>query len=276
MNQSNKSKKQSSTTSDLKDFSFSSIIQQGAESEKENPSSSNVGIKESPTSLPARLRDNSWLSKLKRKEVSSPMTSLPSSKMSSLIKESPSSHTLWTMWCRRLKVLPKAIFLWGISNIAKTLLKWRNKTPKVLIHPDPRLKRIAKPVDFNEVNLEKRTAIVRKMGATLASQTYGMRLGLAAPQIGISLRVMIVRGNVMFNPEWTPSKAPTETSTEACYSVPKKMFKVERAPYGWAKWTNIDGRPMEDKLKGLPAIIFQHEYEHLQGKCCIDTGIETT
>lgn len=99
-----------------------------------------------------------------------------------------------------------------------------------------------------------------------------MRLGIAAPQIGINKRVIIVRGNVMFNPEWMPTKAPPETVIEECYSVPGKRFKVSRAPYGWAKWTNIDGKPFEDKLKGLPAIVFQHELDHLDGKCCIDVG----
>lgn len=186
----------------------------------------------------------------------------------------PLSQDHWMMWSRRLKVLPKAVFLWGTFRIAKILLKLRNKTPKVLIHPDPRLKRIAEPVDFKKISLEERTKIVQKMGAALSKQTYGMRLGIAAPQIGINKRVIIVRGNVMFNPEWTPSKAPVNEITEACYSVPGKMFKVSRAPYGWVKWTNIEGRSMEDRLRELPAIVFQHELDHLNGKCCIDVGRE--
>ena len=144
----------------------------------------------------------------------------------------------------------------------------------ILVYPDKRLKRIAEPVDFEKVTLEERTKIVRKMGAALGQTQYGMRLGIAAPQIGINLRIMIVRGNVMFNPEWQPTKAPPEQVQEACYSVPKKLFKVPRAPYGWAKWTNIDGKPFEDKLTGLPAIVFQPELDHLDGKCCPDVGEE--
>ena len=124
------------------------------------------------------------------------------------------------------------------------------------------------------MSLPKRTAIVRKMGAALAKQTYGDKLGIAAPQIGINLRIMIVRGNVMFNPQWTPSKAPLEDITEGCYSVPKKVFSVPRAKYGWAKWTNIEGKPFADKLNGIPAIVFQHELSHLDGKCCPDLGKE--
>lgn len=112
------------------------------------------------------------------------------------------------------------------------------------------------------------------MGRALQNTQYGAKLGLAAPQIGINKRVIIVRGNVMFNPEWTPTKAPPEYITEGCYSVPKRLFKVSRSKYGWAKWTNIEGQPCEDKLTGIPAIVFQHELDHLDGKCCVDVGEE--
>ena len=144
----------------------------------------------------------------------------------------------------------------------------------ILIYPDPRLKRIAEPVDFKKIKYKQRVAIVRKLGMALAKQTYGMKLGISAPQIGINLRVMVVRGNVMFNPEWHPSKAPPTQVIEGCYSMPRRVFQVPRALYGWAKWTNIDGRPMEDKLKDLPAHVFQHELDHLNGKCCADIGKE--
>lgn len=154
------------------------------------------------------------------------------------------------------------------------MLDKRNEAPEILIHPDPLLKRIAEPVDFEKITIKERTAIVRKLGTALASTSYGNRLGIAAPQIGINLRVMVVRGNVMFNPEWNPSKAPTNEGTEGCYSVPGKVFKVARAPCGWAKWTTIDGRRGESKLNGLPAIVFQHELDHLNGKCCADIGEE--
>ncbi len=154
------------------------------------------------------------------------------------------------------------------------LLKLRNRAPKILIHPDKRLKRIAEPVDFEATTYEDRVKIVRQMNTALGGVHYGMRLGLAAPQIGINKRVIIVRGNVMFNPEWTPTRAPLNQIQEACYSCPGKIYKVGRAQYGWAKWTDINGRQMSDKLKELPAVVFQHELDHLDGKCCADVGEE--
>jgi peptide deformylase len=142
----------------------------------------------------------------------------------------------------------------------------------ILTHPDRRLKRIAKPVDFDSMSMVERMSIVRRMSNALGGVTYGQRLGLAAPQIGINYRVIIVRGNVMFNPEWVPCKAPPNYITEGCYSVPGKQYRVARAPYGWAKWMTIEGKPMEDKLNELPAIVFQHEISHLNGECLPDYG----
>ena len=179
-----------------------------------------------------------------------------------------------TMLCVRWGSLVKAIYLWARFKMVKLLVNWRNRAPEILIYPNPRLKRIAEAVDFNKITLEKRVGIVRKLGVALAKQSYGQRLGIAAPQIGINLRVIIVRGNVMFNPEWQPTKAPPETSIEQCYSSPNKTYKVSRAKYGWAKWTNIDGRPMESKLNYVPSIVFQHELDHLKGICCADIGKE--
>ena len=143
-----------------------------------------------------------------------------------------------------------------------------------LLHPDPLLKRIAEPVDFKKTTREDRVKIVRDMNNALNGADWGMKLGLAAPQIGINKRVAIVRGNVMFNPSFTPSKAPTNLITEGCYSVPGRSFSVERSPSIWAEWTNIDGRPFKDKLNGLQAIVFQHEVDHLNGLCCADVGKE--
>lgn len=173
-----------------------------------------------------------------------------------------------------LKDLPKAIYLWLRFKIIKMILDLRNRPPSILKYPDKKLKRIAIAVDFKKINLKDRTTTVRKMGLALAKQKYGSQEGIAAPQIGINLRVMIIRGNVMFNPEWCPTKAPPEEAIEGCYSLPNKIFKVSRAKYGWAKWTNIEGRPMESKLIGISAIVFQHELDHLNGLCCSDIGEE--
>ena len=229
---------------------------------------------ESATSSPVLLAEDSGLLKSKDQAAKQPQTKLNLSPESMPRAALPLSPTRWMKLSRLLKTLPKALFLWGAFKFAKLILKWRNRSPKILIHPDPRLKRIAEPVDFEKTKLAQRTTIVRKMGAALAKTTWGMRLGIAAPQIGINLRIMIVRGNVMFNPNWQPTKAPPETIEEGCYSAPYKTFKVSRALYVWAKWMDITGHLITHKLKGLPAIVFQHELNHLDGVCIADIGEE--
>lgn len=214
--------------------------------------------------------------RLRNQAANQPQNKLISSNEYQKTWASASWRTRLMMSLVKWASLPKAIFLWARYRIMKKLLDFRNKPMKILIHPDSRLKRIAEPVDFQTTSIEERTDVVRKMGVALNSQKWGQRLGIAAPQIGMNKRVVIVRGNVMFNPEWNPSKAPSDTITEGCYSLPGKTFKVKRAPYGWAKWTNIEGKPFEDKLSGLPAIVFQHEFDHLNGKCCADVGEENT
>ena len=148
------------------------------------------------------------------------------------------------------------------------------KPPKFLVHPDPLLKRVAEPIDFTVTTKEELTKIVQEMAAALSNASYGARLGLAAPQIGINKRVVIVKGAVIINPEWNPTRAPKDTIIEGCYSVPGKTFKVQRSPYGWAKWQSIDGVTREFKMHGMDAIIYQHELDHLNGICCADIGEE--
>jgi peptide deformylase len=85
--------------------------------------------------------------------------------------------------------------------------------------------------------------------------------------------MFLMMGSLMINPEWNGTQAPPTDVTEGCYSIGAQLYKVQRAPYGWARWQTITGEWREEKLKGLQAIVFQHELDHLDGKCCIDTGV---
>ena len=165
-------------------------------------------------------------------------------------------------------------FLYIKMWLATRLLKLRNKPIDFVIYPDVRLRTPCKPVDFENTTYEQRSELVRKMGNALSNASYGGKLGLAANQIGLDMQIAIVQGAVVFNPTWEPTKGQTEMSIEGCYSVPNKTFKVKRAKYGWATWYDIDGKKHSYKMKGLSAIVFQHEYNHLQGICCCEVGEE--
>lgn len=162
------------------------------------------------------------------------------------------------------------------GKIGASMLKKRNKAPTILVYPNPKLKMVAKPINFRTDKKEEIIEIVRKLGAALRGVNYGDRLGMAAPQIGISKRVFVCQGAVCVNPTWTPpsDESQLQTVMEGCYSVPGKMFKVKRWKYGWAKWKSVDGEEREYKLSGINAIVFQHELSHLDGQCCCDLGEE--
>jgi len=212
------------------------------------------------------------LSRLKSKSqaANQAQSNSPSLKKSDTIKVSLSWHTRLMMWLKGLKNLPARLHI----RLAQKFLKKRNMPDKILQHPDKRLARIAEPIDFNKTTREDRDKLAARMIRSLVATGYGDRLGIAAPQIGINKRVIIVKGMVMFNPEWQPSKAPKNLITEGCYSVSGKLYKVERAPYGWAKWVDIDGVEKSQKFIGTDAVVFQHEVDHLDGKCCVDVGKE--
>ena len=114
------------------------------------------------------------------------------------------------------------------------------------------------------------------MHFTLQSQGFGMKLGLAASQVGVYQRIALVEGTVCINPEWK-SGSQVISSTEGCYSVEEgaSPFVVTRDKYGWARYQNAQGEWQEEKLNGRKAIVYQHELDHLNGILCSDKGVRS-
>lgn len=107
-------------------------------------------------------------------------------------------------------------------------------------------------------------------------------VGLAAPQVGESSRLIVVEYGddendetppklyVMANPEITRSSQETVLGTEGCLSIPGIQGDVERIEAITVKGLNRHGRPMTVKAKGWLARIFQHEIDHLDGILFVD------
>ncbi len=104
-------------------------------------------------------------------------------------------------------------------------------------------------------------------------------VGLAAPQVGLDVRVFVYdwtddddvrwRG-VAINPALWISPLPVgeldeEGEAEGCLSVPGERFAVRRAERALLRATDLDGEPYEIEAHGWLARIFQHEYDHLNG-----------
>jgi len=107
-------------------------------------------------------------------------------------------------------------------------------------------------------------------------------VGLAAPQVGESIRLIVVEYGdeadedtppklyVMTNPEITRASQETVLGTEGCLSIPGIQGEVERKEAVTVKGLNRQGRPMTVKAKGWLARIFQHEIDHLDGVLFVD------
>ena len=110
-------------------------------------------------------------------------------------------------------------------------------------------------------------ALVSSMYSILGAESG---VGLAAPQVGSSLRVIIIRYGAVdmpiINPVCTPHKSTKRvTSVEGCLSFPGKQVKIKRHKRVTLTGFDIDWIPVELDLRNFLAFIAQHECDHLEG-----------
>ncbi|MFC2966622.1 peptide deformylase [Acidimangrovimonas pyrenivorans] len=144
----------------------------------------------------------------------------------------------------------------------------------ILIHPDPRLKKVADPV----------SAITPELGRLAEDMLETMYdapgIGLAAPQVGVLSRLLVMdcvkdpeaapRPMVLFNPQVTWSSEERSVYEEGCLSIPEQYAEVERPAVVRVKWLALDGTEQEEEFSDLWATCVQHEIDHLNGKLFID------
>ena len=112
-------------------------------------------------------------------------------------------------------------------------------------------------------------------------------VGLAAPQVNVSLRVIVVeytldetdenapvKRYVFVNPEITSVSEETVMGMEGCLSVPNLFGEVERAQEITVQGLNRHGRKQKVHVKGWMARIFQHEIDHLNGVLFVDHAVK--
>ena len=143
----------------------------------------------------------------------------------------------------------------------------------ILIHPDPRLKKVASPV----ADLSDELRVLAK--DMLETMYDAPGIGLAAPQIGILERLIVMdcadkeetpEPIVMFNPEVILSSDDENIHEEGCLSIPDQFADVTRPAEVKVSWIDSDGNPREQEFDGLWATCVQHEIDHLNGKLFID------
>lgn len=99
-------------------------------------------------------------------------------------------------------------------------------------------------------------------------------IGLAAPQIGLSLRLCVIEidGIIynMVNPKITSASGEKIFFEEGCLSLPEEYFEIERFAKVTVRYQNEKGEDVKLRAHGLLAICIQHELDHLDGKLIYD------
>lgn len=133
---------------------------------------------------------------------------------------------------------------------------------------DEVLREISKPVEKIDKDIKN---LIKNMNSTMMA---GDGVGIAAPQVNVSKRIILVRpGNktyVLINPNITFRSKDLVADYEGCLSVPGKSIKIERSKKIIVEYTDIDNERYEMEAEDLFARVIQHENDHLDGKLIID------
>ncbi|WKN45989.1 peptide deformylase [Tunicatimonas pelagia] len=147
----------------------------------------------------------------------------------------------------------------------------------VVLYGDPVLKKPAETVDFEQID-------VKQLSEDMFETMYqASGVGLAAPQIGKSLRIFVIdstpldedEGNegirrVFVNPEIVETEGDNWAFEEGCLSIPGIRAEVQRPPKITIEYQDENGKEHTETLKGMPARIVLHEYDHIEGVLFVD------
>lgn len=159
---------------------------------------------------------------------------------------------------------------------------------KIVVTPNSVLAQIAQPVEKFDQNL---LTILKEMEVTLRATDDPKGVGLAAPQVGLSLRIFQMKPTdespvtSYINPviesiagdkavlkkensKKVEAKKPKKSKgklLEGCLSIPNIWGNVARPRQLTLSWYDMTGKPHKKLFKGFPAVIVQHEIDHLNG-----------
>ena len=142
----------------------------------------------------------------------------------------------------------------------------------IITVPDPLLKSISKPVD--KINDEIKI-LINDMFETMYNAPG---IGLAAVQIGIPLRVVVIyiskedekKPHFFINPNIVWRSDKTSTYEEGCLSIPNQFAEIERPESCRVEYIDLNNKKKEIEASGLLSTCIQHEIDHLNGVLFID------
>ena len=141
----------------------------------------------------------------------------------------------------------------------------------ILRYPDPRLHKVAKPVERVDDEVRR---LVRDMAETMYAAPG---IGLAATQVDVHRRVIVIDASdtrdqllVLINPEIVRASDELQECEEGCLSVPGVYETVARAAKVTVRALDANGIAFERDAEGMLAVCIQHEMDHLEGKVFVE------
>ena len=142
---------------------------------------------------------------------------------------------------------------------------------KILIFPDPKLRKVAKKIDKFDKSLEM---LSKNMLKTMYEADG---IGLAATQVDVHIRLVVMDlseerndPRVFVNPEYTILDKSLFTYEEGCLSIPGFKEEISRPCKILLKWQDLQGNFHEEQPDGIFTVCAQHEIDHLDGKLFVD------
>ncbi len=168
----------------------------------------------------------------------------------------------------RLQGVEGGVYLPAMSDAAAA-----TNTIPILLVPDPRLRAKARAVGAGDADQ------VRLLAPRMLDAMYkAPGIGLAAPQVGVGLRLVVIDLQkeekpaplVLVNPEIVAASEELATREEGCLSLPGQYAEVTRPARVKVRWQELDGSKREVEAEGLLATCLQHEIDHLNGMLFVD------
>ncbi len=141
----------------------------------------------------------------------------------------------------------------------------------IITEPNPILRQKAQEIEINKIKSREIQRLISDMEETVGPAGG---IGLAAPQIGLSVRLIVINFDnkltTLINPKIIKFSWRKEIGEEGCLSVPGKFGYVKRSKVIKVAAFNKTGKKIEFKAKGLFARVIQHEIDHLDGILFVD------
>lgn len=140
---------------------------------------------------------------------------------------------------------------------------------KIVLSPDPTLRQVAEACTPGDASIAK---LAKKMAKAMYKNDG---VGLAAPQVGVLKRVIVVDCDVeseehnplfLVNPEIIETQGEPVKEDEGCLSCPGIAVPVTRQPYVKVRYFDLEGNECEVEGDGLLGRCLQHEIDHLNGR----------